>query len=100
MVEPECKNVVLYSPQDESAFFAWAQAIPAVTDVSGRGRGIILAVRSNRIPDASLREVPALFRRYRVSMRRLAQFRHPRNEVWFASPGAFWFKPVFGGGTA
>lgn len=100
MVELECKNVVFYSPQDESAFFAWAQAIPAVEKVSGRGRSIILAVRSNRVPDASLRELLALFRRYRVSMRQLAQFRHPRNEGWFASPEAFWFKSVFGNGTA
>ena len=99
MVELECKDVAFYSPQDESAFFAWAQAIPAVVSVAGRGRGIILAVKSGRIPDASLRELLALFRRYRVPMRQLARFRNSRNESWFASPDAFWFKSVFGGGN-
>ncbi len=99
MVELECKNVAFYSPQDESAFFAWAQAIPAVVGVSGRGRSIILAVKSECIADSSLRELLALFRRYRVSMRQLAQFRNAQNEAWFAAPEAFWFKSVFGGGN-
>ncbi len=85
---------------DESAFFAWAQAIAAVENVSGRGRDIILAVKSKRIPDASLRELLSLFRRYHISMRQLAQFRNARNEAWFASPEAFWFKPVFDDGDA
>ena len=91
--------MAFYSPQDESSFFAWAQAIPAVVSVSGRGSDIILAVKSERVPDASLRELLALFRRYRVPMRQLAQFRNARNEAWFASPEAFWFEPVFGGGN-
>ena len=96
MVELECKNVAFYSPQDESTFFAWAQAIPAVVSVSGRGRSIVLAVKSESVPDASLRELLALFRRYRVSMRQLAKFRNTQNEPWFASPEAFWFRSVFG----
>jgi len=100
MVELECENVVFYSQRDEAAFFAWAQAIPAVVGVTGRGRSIILAVKSKRVADASLRELLGLFRRYRIPMRQLAQFRRLNNEEWFARPDAFWFKSVFGGGNA
>ena len=96
MVELECRNLIFYSPQDEAAFFAWAQAIPAVVSVDGRGRSTNLKVKSKRISEASLRELIALHHRYRVSMRQLAQFRNVTNEAWFASPEAYWFKPVFG----
>jgi hypothetical protein len=96
-IELECKNVVFYSPRDESSFFAWAQAIPAVASVVGRGQSIILTVESKRVPDSSLRELISLFRRYRISMRQLVQFRSARNEAWFAAPEAHWFKSVFGG---
>lgn len=96
MVELECKNVTFYSPQDEAAFFAWAQSIPAVASVAGRGRSIILRMKSKRVSEASLRELIALHRRYRVSMRQLAQFRNATNEAWFASPEAYWLKPIFG----
>jgi len=81
MIELECKKVVFYSPQDESAFFAWIKAIPAVTNVTGQGMSIILTVKSKRISDTSLRELLSLFRRYRISMRQLAQFRTARNEA-------------------
>ena len=97
MVELECKNVVFYSPQDESAFFAWAEHIPAVMGVVGRGQSLILTVKSKRIPDSSLRELLSLFRRYRVSMRQLAVFRNTANEAWFASPEAYWCEDIFGG---
>ena len=99
MVELECKNVVFHSPQDEAAFFAWARSIPAVAGIAGRGRSIFLRVKSKRVSEASLRELIALHHRYRVSMSQLAQFRNAANEAWFASPEAYWFRSVFGGGT-
>ncbi len=44
----------------------------------------------------SLRELIALFERYRIPMGQLAQFKTSRNESWFADPRAFWYRPVFG----
>ena len=99
MVELECKAVEFYSPQDEAAFFAWARSLPEVEGASGRGHCIIITVRSKRVSNASLRELISLFRRYRVSMRQLAQFRNASNEAWLTSPEAHWFKRVFGGGA-
>ena len=81
MIELECKRVVFYSPKDETAFFAWAGAIPAVVSVEGRDQRIVFAVKSKRVPGSSLRELLALFRRYRISMYQLAQFRNVNNEA-------------------
>jgi hypothetical protein len=96
MIELKCTAVLFYSRHDEASFFTWAESIPAVSSVLGRGRSIVLCVKSKSIPERSLRELISLFRRYRVSMRQLAQFRTSKNSHWFASPDAFWFKSVFG----
>ncbi len=98
VIELECKKVVFYSPSDESAFFAWAESIPAVSSVSGRGRRILLAVDSRKISEESLRELLALFWRYSVSMKQLARFQNSRNASWFHATDAFWFTRVFGAG--
>lgn len=99
MIELKCRSVLFYSLQDEATFFAWAESITAVSAISGRGRYIVLSLKSKAISDRTLREFIALFRRYRISMRQLAQFRTSKNSDWFASPDAFWFKSVFGATT-
>ena len=86
MIELECEAVVFYSTQDEATFFAWAQSIPQVERVSGRGRSIIIELKAKRVSNASLRELLSLFRRYRIPMRQLAQFRDAPNEAWFTAP--------------
>ena len=98
MIELECKKVVFYSPADEAAFFAWAESIPAVSSVSGHGGSILLAVKSRKISEASLRELLALFWRYRISMKQLAQFQSSSNASWFRAAEAFWFNWVFSAG--
>jgi hypothetical protein len=89
MIELVCNRVRFFSPHDEAAFFSWAQAIPAVKMVSGRGPAIVLTLQRRQVPDRSLIELIALFHRYRVSMRPLAQFLSERNQVWFADQCAF-----------
>jgi hypothetical protein len=90
-----CKRVTFYSEQDESLMFQWLKRIRAVRRVEGTGDSIVLHV-GRRISGSSLRELLALFYRYRISMRQLAQFLTERNNSWFASPMAFWYKAVFG----
>ncbi len=96
MIELECKAVLFYSAKDEASFFAWAESIPAVSSVFGRGQIIYMSVRSQSISDRSLRELIGLFQRYRISMRQLAQFRTEKNQAWFAEREAFWFRSTFG----
>lgn len=100
MIELECRQVTFYSQHDEACFFAWAEAIPAISSVSGRGQSVLLTVKSKSISDRSLRELLALFQRYKISMRQLAQFRSLKNQAWFAVPDKFWSKSVFAGPTS
>jgi hypothetical protein len=98
MIELECRKVRFYSDNDEAAFFSWANSIPRVASVKGRGHSIIVSVKSGNISDLTLRELIALFKRYRIAMKQLAQFKSPQNKSWFAASDAFWFKSVFGAG--
>ncbi|HEX8177218.1 MAG TPA: hypothetical protein VF543_19170 [Pyrinomonadaceae bacterium] len=96
MVEIECRKVKFYSLQDEASFFSWAQSITAVSNIIGQGSSIIIRIKTKRISDNSLRKLLALFQRYNIPMADLAQFRNTHNELWFASPVAYWYKSVFG----
>jgi hypothetical protein len=91
----DCKRVMFYSPADEAAFFRFAESIKAVRKVEGMRDSIVLHVAS-RVSHASLRDLLALFERYRISqMSQLAQFLSSSNKRWFADPKTFWHKKVF-----
>jgi len=61
-----CKRVLFYSSADEAAFFSFVRSIKAVRRIDGCGDAIILSV-SSRASKESLRDLRALFRRYRIS---------------------------------
>ena len=85
-----------YSSKDEARFFSWLESIPGVTRVVGEGRDLQVTLRSSRLGEEALRELIALHWRYRLPMRHLAAFLSPTNEHWFAAPGMYWRKAVFG----
>ena|SRR5439155_6218552 len=91
----DCKRVMFYSPADEATFFRFAESIKAVRKIEGVRDSIVLHVGS-RVSHASLRDLLALFERYRISqMSQLAQFLSSSNRSWFADPKKFWHKKVF-----
>ena len=61
-----CKRVRFYSHADESAFFHFTKSIKAVKRVEGVADSILLHV-SSRPSQESIRDLHALFQRYRVS---------------------------------
>ena len=61
-----CKRLIFYSQTDESAFFHFATSIKAVKRIEGVGDSILLHV-SSRPSQESLRDLIALFQRYRIS---------------------------------
>ncbi len=85
-----------YSPTDEAAFFGWLKSIPGVVSVEGKGRELVIRLRSSRLSASALREFIALYARYGGNMKELGQFERPSNASWFRSPEAYWFKKVFG----
>ena len=91
----DCKRVWFYSPADEAAFFHFAESIKAVRRIEGVRDSILLHIGS-RVSDESLRDLIALFKRYRIRrMSQLAQFLSPSNRSWFADPSNSWYKKVF-----
>jgi hypothetical protein len=96
IIIPQGLACIYYSPGDEAAFFGWLQSIPGVIKVEGRGRRLLVTLRSRQVSDSALRELIGLHMRYRLPMRSLAQFRTPRNKAWFGDRKMFWYKKIFG----
>jgi hypothetical protein len=91
----DCKRMMFYSPADEAAFFRFAESIKAVRRIEGVRDSIVLHV-AFRVSHESLRDLVALFERYRIpQMSQLAQFLSSSNRSWFADPKKFWHKKVF-----
>jgi hypothetical protein len=89
------ERVVFYSMTDESSFFEWLARMPFVLDVAGRGLVVEITVDPLMVNDDGLRELIALFQRYRVSMRQLRVFDCEEFSHWFRRRNTFWYKKVF-----
>jgi hypothetical protein len=85
-----CKTIGFCSAMDETNFFAWTKKIKCVKRVQGVHDEIRLHVGSRRVPDRCLRELIALFFRYKVNMIQLQQFLSSANRHWFGD-NEFWF---------
>lgn len=72
-----CKRVRFYSQADEAAFFHFVNNIKAVRRVEGVNDSILLQV-SSRPSQESLRDLDALFTRYRISDREQLQRFHTK----------------------
>lgn len=91
MVYLDCSGVRFGSQLDEKHLFQWAAEIACFV----RWEQDTLVVKSRRISEESLRDLLALFWRYNIPMKQLAQFRNTANEAWFAAPIMYWHKKVF-----
>jgi len=92
VVHLDCSGVTFGSQLDEKHLFEWAAEITGFL----RWDQDTLVVRS-RLSETSLRDLLALFNRYGISMKQLAQFKTSQNEHWFAAPHMYWHRKVFGG---
>jgi hypothetical protein len=92
MVRLDCSGLHFGSQLDEKHLFRWAREIPCVV----KWEHDTLLVRSRSISQTDLRDLVALFWRYKISMRQLARFKTSTNAKWFASPQMYWHKRVFG----
>jgi hypothetical protein len=75
--------------------FDWLHSISCVESVVGRLRDLHIVLR-NQPGKYQLRDLIALFYRYRMNMKPLAALKTKRNAGWFADPKMFWYQPVFG----
>jgi len=92
------KSVWYHSPHDEDAFFEWIKKIPAIVRYEGKHDTLYLHVSNNMIGDDDLRELLAIFYRYKIkNMNQLNVFLTAANQHWFYdNKKAYWHKKVFG----
>lgn len=84
-----------FSQNDETTMFEWLGRITVVREVTGQARDLIILLK--RPPtDSQLRDLLALFFRYRMDMTPLAALRTDKNQSWFSDCGSYWFEAVYG----
>jgi len=94
----KCKSVWYHSTIDEDLFFEWISKISSIIKFDGVGDELYLYFNTTRISDGDLRELLALFYRYKIDMKQLAVFLNKKNQSWFfENRKAYWYRRVFGG---
>jgi hypothetical protein len=91
MVRLKCSGVRFGSQLDEKHLFEWAAEISCFL----RWEQDTLVVRSRNISREALYDLIALFWRYQIPMKQLAQFENQRNSNWFRNNGMYWHEKVF-----
>ena len=94
-----CKSVSYYSSFDEDLFFDWIKKIPSIKNHVGKHNELYLYLENTQISDDDLRELLALFYRYKIKdMKQLQLFLNDSNRKWFyENKKAFWYKKTFVG---
>ncbi|RZI62653.1 MAG: hypothetical protein EOP37_01480 [Rubrivivax sp.] len=91
----EATGVRFYSQYDEAVFFKWLRDLPCVVNFEGRGLTVFITVRLEALDEDALRDLLALFHRYGIEKRQLAQFDRAEFSDWFRSPVAYWYSEIF-----
>ena len=92
-----CKSVWYYSSVDEDMFFEWITKIPSIIQCDGVGDELYLYFVSKKISAVDLRQLLALFYRYKIDMKQLQIFLNKSNKHWFQdNKKAYWHRRVFG----
>lgn|SRR5688572_18152399 len=91
-----CTGIRYYSRKDEDAFFEWIKKIDFIEDFSGAGRDLYLQIPTYDLHEYDLRELLALFYRYKINMSQLQVFLNENNKQWFQDDKkAYWHRQVF-----
>ncbi|HTS78866.1 MAG TPA: hypothetical protein VMG40_21825 [Bryobacteraceae bacterium] len=98
-IEFKAQRTVFFSQLDEDSFFGWLEKLPCVSGFQGRGDVLLIRVLQSRVDEGALRDLLALFYRYRIEMGQLAVFDKPEFAHWFHKKSAYWYKRVFGSGA-
>lgn len=90
-------HIKYYSRKDEDAFFEWIKKIDCIDKAVGEGRESHFYIACNDLHDHDLRDLLALFYRYKLDMKQLQRFLNKDNKQWFfENHKAYWHRRVFG----
>lgn len=91
-----CKQVTFHSENDELIFFEWIARIKCIKHWESVADEIHLFLPKSAVSATCLRELTALFFRYKINMRQLQQFVNVGNKQWYMNENAYWYENVFG----
>ena len=92
-----CKAVTYYSYRDEDIFFEWISRIKCIIKFDGIRDELYLYIKNKRLSNENLRDLLALFYRYKIDMKQLKIFLNKNNKKWFYdNKKAYWHRKVFG----
>lgn len=78
-------------------FFEWLKRVKSITDLEGVGDELYLCFKNAKISAEDLRELVALFYRYKIDMKQLKIFLNEKNKEWFfENRKSYWHRKVFG----
>lgn len=83
------------SASDEAAFFHWLKRLKDFASARGEGDTIVIEVTQDQLDDDQLRELIALFFRYRIDMRQLSTFENSANKTWLRAKRAYWHQAMY-----
>jgi hypothetical protein len=95
-VELKAHATLFFSQLDEGALFEWLKKLPCVSKFEGKGDTLSIRILESRVDEYALRELLALFQRYRIDMRQLSVFDKRDFGGWFHNTEAYWYESVFG----
>ena len=73
-------------------FFQWGKSLPSFL----RWDQDTLVIKGNILSDRLLKEVIALFHRYKVPMSQLRAYETAKNKAWLNDPQKYWHQSVYG----
>lgn len=86
-----CKSVYFYSILDEDAFFYWIKKTPCIEKFEGAGDELYLDLVDRELDYNDIKELIALFYRYKIDMKQLGRLRNEKNKEAFEP----WRKKIF-----
>ncbi len=92
-----CVKVLFFlSHIDEEAFFEWVNRISFIEAVKECNDLLHISLIENNIPKDDLRELIALFYRYKIEMKQLQIFLNENNKEWFFdNKKAYWYRKIW-----
>lgn len=87
-----CKSVYFYSMKDEDAFFEWIGKIDCIEKFEGVRDELYLDFVQKKLNYDDIKDLIALFYRYKIDMKQLKQLLNEENKEAFKP----WSKEIFG----
>ena len=87
--------VTFYSRGDENRLFQGLNDIPAITDIIGVGRSLVLKIDARVLNNDMLRELIALLWRYGIALHPINILCKKKKFVWISDEKFYWHQSMF-----